>query len=204
MEILTLREETATMAEVDIMPVIGAVICQELGLEVDEVEVDTDLRESGLNSLSALMITVRLVEEHGIDLGPGTLKENYSLHLLQNALNRKEKSAGSPKTRRVRFETPPAVVIEAPTATATIEAPPVTVPDSRNIVSEVMKLIAKEMEIDESEFADAVEWVNFGLDSIMSLVICGRLREELDMEIESTIFADYETVGAFKKYVSGI
>lgn len=205
-----------SMVDIDMIPVIGAVICQELGIETDEVEVDTDLRESGLNSLSALMITVRLLEEYGIDLGPGTLKENYSLCRLRKALHRKSLEAEVPKhdlpvaeithlvedTKITEISSPDEEAFaktSSPKATA-IPTTSLLIPES--LTSQVIAIIATEMEIDQTEFADSVEWANLGLDSIMSLAICGRLREELEMEVESTIFADYDSVGAFKKHIS--
>jgi naphtho-gamma-pyrone polyketide synthase len=208
----------ANMANADIVPVIGAVICQELGIDTDEVEVDTDLRTSGLNSLSALMITVRLLEEYGIDLGPGTLKENYSLCKLRKALHRKSLEVAAPKEDPPAAKTPTLVVntsiAEAPsssepnTSALTLPSPAIALAPIINIVSpesitsRIMAIIAEEMDIDQAEFADSVDWANLGLDSIMSLTICGRLREELEMDVESTIFAEYDSVGAFKKHFS--
>jgi acyl carrier protein len=184
----------------DVIPVIGAVICQELGIETDDIEADTDLRQEGLTSLTALMITVKLLEEHGIDLGPGTLKENYSLCLLQKALSRKERSVTSPKVQHVRFDLPSPVAKLAPVATQVM--PTISVEDSEGVIPKVMDIIAQEMELDEIEFSDTAEWANLGLDSIMSLAICGRLREELEIEVENTVFAEYESVGAFKEHLS--
>lgn len=211
---------SSNMSNVDIVPVIGAVICQELGIDTDEVEVDTDLRKSGLNSLSALMITVRLLEEYGIDLGPGTLKENYSLCKLRKVLHRKSLEAEVPKQDPPGVKTSALIldttVAEAPsssetdTSALTLSPPKVAVVPVINVVSpesitsRVMAIIAEEMDIDQAEFADSVEWANLGLDSIMSLTICGRLREELEMDVESTVFADHESVGAFKKHLSEV
>lgn len=214
-------DKTDSMASVDIVPVIGAVICQELGIDTDEIEVDSDLRQSGLNSLSALMITVRLHEEYGIDLAPGILKENYSLCRLRKALHRK-----SPNSKVTKEETPDAEITslvdnpssvagppsssETNTSALTSSSPPITAtPEIRlsppeSIASQVMAIIAEEMNIDEAEFTDSVEWTNLGLDSIMSLSICGRLREELEMEVESTVFSEFDTVGAFKKHIDEI
>ena len=210
-----------SMASTDIVPVIGAVICQELGIETDEIEVDTDLRQSGLNSLTALMITVRLHEEYGIDLAPGILKENYSLCKLRKALHRKSIDLKAPKENIADAETTPPFdngsgVADPPsssetnTSMLTSSPPPVTpAPEIRlsppkSTTTQVMAIIAEEMNIDEAEFADSVEWANLGLDSIMSLSICGRLREELEMDVESTIFSEYDSVGAFMKHIDEI
>ncbi len=65
-----------------------------------------------------------------------------------------------------------------------------------------MKILAKETEVDEAELVDDAHFENLGVDSLLSLTISAIFREELDMEISSTLFTDYPTVGEMKKYFS--
>ncbi|KAF2155209.1 polyketide synthase [Myriangium duriaei CBS 260.36] len=68
------------------------------------------------------------------------------------------------------------------------------------IVSRVMRIIAKETDVDSSELVDQAAFENLGVDSLMSLTISAVFREDLDMEISSTLFTDYPTVGEMKKF----
>ena len=71
---------------------------------------------------------------------------------------------------------------------------------SESLVGGIMKILAKETEVDESELVDDAHFENLGVDSLLSLTISAVFREKLDMEISSTLFTDYPTVGEMKKY----
>ena len=71
---------------------------------------------------------------------------------------------------------------------------------STGMVSKIMKILAKETEVDEVELVDEAHFENLGVDSLLSLTISAIFREELDMEISSTLFTDHPTVGEMKKY----
>ncbi|KAK8256702.1 polyketide synthase-like protein [Phyllosticta capitalensis] len=68
------------------------------------------------------------------------------------------------------------------------------------ISSRVMKIIAEECEIDMSELVDEAAFENMGVDSLMSLTISAKFREDLDLDISSSLFTDYPTVGQMKKF----
>lgn len=71
-----------------------------------------------------------------------------------------------------------------------------------SITSRVMKIIAEETDVDASELVDEAAFENLGVDSLMSLTISAKFREDLDLEISSTLFTDYPTVGEMKKFFS--
>ncbi|KAF1812538.1 polyketide synthase [Eremomyces bilateralis CBS 781.70] len=68
------------------------------------------------------------------------------------------------------------------------------------ITARVMKIIAAETDVDMSELVDEAAFDNLGVDSLMSLTISAKFREDLDLEISSALFTDYPTVGAMKKF----
>jgi iterative type I PKS product template protein len=70
------------------------------------------------------------------------------------------------------------------------------------LVGKIMDVIATEIDVDHSELVDTIEWTALGVDSLMSLTISGRLREDLEMEVESSLFTDYASVGALKKHLA--
>ncbi|KAK4989349.1 polyketide synthase [Elasticomyces elasticus] len=71
-----------------------------------------------------------------------------------------------------------------------------------SINNKIMKIIATETDVDASELVDEAAFENLGVDSLMSLTISAIFREELDIEISSTLFTDYPTVGEMKKFFS--
>nr|AEE68981.1 polyketide synthase [Exserohilum turcicum]AEE68982.1 polyketide synthase [Exserohilum turcicum] len=70
------------------------------------------------------------------------------------------------------------------------------------VTSKVMNIVAQEIYVDMSELVDEAAFENLGVDSLLSLTISARFREELDMDIPSTLFTDCSTVGELKKHFS--
>ena len=64
----------------------------------------------------------------------------------------------------------------------------------------VMNIIAVETDVDMSELVDDAAFENLGVDSLMSLTISAKFREDLELEISSTLFTDYPTVGQMKRF----
>ncbi|KAF2667193.1 polyketide synthase-like protein [Microthyrium microscopicum] len=74
-------------------------------------------------------------------------------------------------------------------------------PASKNsITARVMKIIAEETEVDMSELVEEAAFENLGVDSLLSLTISAKFREDLQLEISSSLFTDYPTVGQMKKF----
>ena len=71
---------------------------------------------------------------------------------------------------------------------------------SGGVLDKIMKILARETEVDQNELVDDAHFENLGVDSLLSLTISAIFREDLDMEISSTLFTDYPTVGEMKKY----
>ena len=104
---------------------------------------------------------------------------------------------------------PPAAKLTAPPAAKAIAAKlnkpaptKVSLPKTGpSITTRTLDIIASEIGVSTSELADAINLGEMGVDSLMSLSITGRLREELELELSSTLFTDYPTVGGLKGYL---
>lgn len=85
-----------------------------------------------------------------------------------------------------------------------VKAPAAPKPASGGIAVRAFDIIAKEIDVEQAELNDDIQWADMGVDSLMSLTISGKFREDLDLEVESTLFTDYSSVGALRKYLSGL
>ncbi|KAI1179145.1 polyketide synthase [Nemania sp. FL0916] len=72
----------------------------------------------------------------------------------------------------------------------------------RSVIIDVMDIVAKETGVGHDELADNIAFADLGVDSLMGLTISGRLREELELNVDSHAFNDHSTVGAFKKFLA--
>lgn len=68
-----------------------------------------------------------------------------------------------------------------------------------DITTRALDLVAQELAVDVGLLTDVAEITDFGLDSLMSLVLAARLREELGIEIRDAFFLEIETIGDLKK-----
>ena len=75
-------------------------------------------------------------------------------------------------------------------------------PASTDNIVQALSIIATEVGVDVAELADPIPLTDLGVDSLMTLTIAGRLREELELEIDNDAMAEMPTIGDLKKYLS--
>lgn len=70
-----------------------------------------------------------------------------------------------------------------------------------SVLTQVMDILAKEIGVSDDELADNIAFADLGVDSLMGLTVSGRIREDLDLDVNSSVFVDQPTIGAFKSYL---
>ena len=70
-----------------------------------------------------------------------------------------------------------------------------------SIITRTLDIIAGEVGMPPGELADAIDFATIGVDSLMSLSITGRIREELEIDVPSSLFTDQPTVGELKRFM---
>lgn len=80
--------------------------------------------------------------------------------------------------------------------------PKLAKPPSNGIISRVMAIVSDEARIDPSELRPETEFSDFGIDSLLSLTILSRLRDEVGLDLPSMLFADYPTVEKLQNFIS--
>ena len=102
-------------------------------------------------------------------------------------------AAAKPKTAARGAPTQP-TIDTAVTKTTTVQT-------VSSVTAKVLDIIAAEVGIPVTELSDAIEFAPMGVDSLMSLTISGRIREELEINVQSAAFNDHPTVGAMKGFL---
>ncbi|KAJ9668079.1 hypothetical protein H2201_001885 [Coniosporium apollinis] len=85
--------------------------------------------------------------------------------------------------------------------TTTIAIPPPK-PAASSVMTRALAIISEEVGVSLSELTSDAVFADLGVDSLLSLTISGRFREELDLDVESSIFTDCETVEALGKAIA--
>lgn len=74
--------------------------------------------------------------------------------------------------------------------------------DKGDAASRAINILAEELAVDTGLLTDECEIADIGLDSLMSLVISQKLRENLGIEIRDAFYLEVSTIGDLKKLVS--
>ena len=72
--------------------------------------------------------------------------------------------------------------------------------NSTYVVNRALDIVAGELGVPLSELSDNVVFADIGVDSLMSLTISAQLREQLDLDISQTLFADCPSVKDMKDH----
>lgn len=75
-------------------------------------------------------------------------------------------------------------------------------PASSGVTVRALAIIADEVGVSASDLNDDSSFADMGVDSLLSLNITGKFREELGIDMASTSFVDYPTVKDLKKFLS--
>lgn len=71
-----------------------------------------------------------------------------------------------------------------------------------SIITRALSILASEVGLSESEMSDDMVFADYGVDSLLSLTVTGRYREELGIDLESSVFINQPTVKDFKHFVA--
>lgn len=82
------------------------------------------------------------------------------------------------------------------------KAPTTTTNPTTVISAQAVAIMAEEIGITRSEMTDDCELAALGVDSLLGLTISGKFREVFEMDVPSTLFTDYQTVGEVKQFVT--
>ncbi len=107
-------------------------------------------------------------------------------------------SPAPPKAASAPSPTAPPAAAPAPSTPAPAA---VLVGDSDSTARKALALVAKEGGLEMSDLHDDAAFVNLGVDSLMSLVIAEKFREDLGIAVAGSLFLEYPTIGAMRTWL---
>ncbi|KAL3451986.1 hypothetical protein BJX65DRAFT_203745 [Aspergillus insuetus] len=87
-----------------------------------------------------------------------------------------------------------------PSASAT-DGVPAAAGETNSVAAKALVLIAKEAALELSDLTDDASFANLGVDSLMSLVISEKFREELGVTVTGSLFLEYPTIGDLRSWL---
>lgn len=171
------------------------IMAEELGLEPSELQDGASFVALGLDSLMSLSITGRIREELDLEMVPTSLFTDHPT--VGEAKSAIIKLAGSlPEGCTTKAVPATADHIEAIEETAIGNA--TWDHSSEDVFEKLLFIVSEEIGIELSELFEMKDFADAGIDSLMSLTITGRVREELDLDIPTSFFASYSTIEGAK------
>ena len=193
------------------------IVSEESGIASEELVDVAVLSDVGIDSLLGLMITSRFRDEIAVEMDSSTLHSLQTIGGLKDFLRRthpcgaaedfnqeddmtdsestgsfstlNEQHAATDKTevtQREDREPVPYPTTESGEASSTTEG----------LFGRVVDIISEESGIDVNDFNDDTVFTDAGIDSLLSLMISSRIRDELDIQAaaDNTLFTTCNTV----------
>ena len=126
-------------------------------------------------------------------------KAATTYHLPPAPMNRVLES--EPQLLQSHLEQQQPAPASKPTAMETNITPPTLDSNSNSITARAITLIANEAVLELSELKDSASFAELGVDSLMSLVIAEKFREQLQVTVRGSLFLEYPTVGDLKAWL---
>ena len=172
------------------------IISQESGIAIDELTDDARFEDIGLDSLLSLVVSSRIRDELEIEFESSIFLElntvgSFKTYLRGLAGQTEETTT---VTESVKEEVIP--IIDGPLE--------VDVDNSAAIWKGALDIIAEESLINVAELTSDTSFSDIGVDSLLSLVICSRLRDELELDIsDKSLFMEFTTIESLRKHITG-
>ena len=190
-----------------------SIVSEELGLESSKLQDGALFVDIGLDSLISLTVTGRLREEYEIDVPTSffvdkpTIEEAKFAILAQDSGN-PEKGALTESASAESASIDSAAVTDAMsdnqiTRNTSIETDMAKYP-AEEITEKLLSTVSEEIGVERSQLLETSNFVDMSVDSLMSLSITERIREELDLNLPTTFFVDHPSVGEASIAISAL
>jgi naphtho-gamma-pyrone polyketide synthase len=171
------------------------VVAEEIGIDPAQLTDDANFADFGVDSLMSLTILGFIRDDLGLDV-PGSLFDDYpsvkELRVYLATLSIDDSSGNTSETSEPSGS-------EVPTGTSTPltaaddmdDSKPVGLGQSKAILQSLHDILAEEIGVDGHELSTRDDLTELGMDSLLSLTVIGRAREELDMDLPADLFQEY-------------
>ena len=171
------------------------IIAEESGLAVSDLTDNTNFGDVGVDSLLG-----RFKEELDADLDFNALFYEYpTVAGLRTFLGELSPAAIDPAT----ISPPRSDIIEGSVSSRS-SATGVTTPDAAVDFRRALQVVSEESGVAIEDLTDETNFADAGVDSLLSLAIVSRFRDELELDIQhETLFLDCPTVSDLKRLLMG-
>ncbi|RWA12602.1 hypothetical protein EKO27_g2497 [Xylaria grammica] len=188
------------------------IISDESGVALAELTDNSAFADFGVDSLLGLTISARFREELDLDLGFDEMLMTYpTIGSLMSHIERVGKRAIRVEEQHESLSISlhssiPTLKATEKSAVASVSGEALTGGNHGRGVdfNRVLNIVSEESGIPREELTDDSSFIDTGIDSLLSLMIASRFREELELEIPlDSIFVKCPTVADLKSFLMG-
>lgn len=183
------------------------IISGELGLEPSELPDGAAFADVGLDSLMSLTIIGRMREDLEIDVPTSLFVDNATIGEAKSAILALDDDISNTSASIESASSGSAATTDVMNgdkmARHTI-GNAMTKYSTESTTEKVLSSISEELGIEQSEILAMDNFADMGVDSLMSLTITGRIREELEIDIPTSFFVDYPSISVAKMAISAL
>lgn len=173
------------------------IVSEESGIAVSDLTDSSLFGDLGVDSLLSLTITARFREELDVDIDSTSMAMEYpsigDLKKLFQSGEQETPASTSPELSsqvKEAYHPPPQ------------QAPAVT--RQPNIVERALQIVSEESGVAQADLTDDTHFTDSGIDSLLSLVIVSRFRDELEIEVDQeSLLMECPTVADLRAFLVG-
>ncbi|KAJ5512187.1 Acyl transferase/acyl hydrolase/lysophospholipase [Penicillium fimorum] len=178
-----------------------AILAEEVGLSASELTDDLNFADYGVDSLLSLTITGRYREDMGIDLDSSVFVDNPTVKEFKNLMAQMgpaESSDGSSSEGDMSSAISESDISSPNTSGLPTPANEKSMGDGlqqqNDSMRQIAAILAAEIGVDPAELDGDANLGEMGLDSLMSLTVLGKIREDLDLDLPGEFFIENQTL----------
>ncbi|CAJ2509016.1 Uu.00g140420.m01.CDS01 [Anthostomella pinea] len=196
--VLDERPPDDVMATGQMRPILR-MLSEEIGLPLTALTDDLVFSDYGVDSLLSLTITGRIREELNMDVDSSIFTRCETLGQFKALLNLDSPHATSTPTTSSTSQ-----IGQLTPLTSDSGKSPTRAGVDASLMSKISATLADEIGVSPSEIASSSDLAELGLDSLLSLTVLGRLREECELDLEADFFSQHTSLASIEEILCGV
>lgn len=190
-------KQTVARQATSIFPKALQLIAQEVGVELVDLDDEANLEDLGIDSLLTISIGTKLKDELQLDLPLTLFSECGTVAQLRQYFQTNIDSVIVVSKRSDESSSSDEYGEDEDVSSATS----VSDDDSQavNIVDVIIAAIAKESGLSEDELDAETDFVDLGVDSLMTIAVLGTVLAQTGEQLPASLFSNYSTISALRQ-----
>ncbi|KAJ5469957.1 hypothetical protein N7530_007314 [Penicillium desertorum] len=178
-----------------------AILAEEVGLSASEMTDDLNFADYGVDSLLSLTVTGRYREDMGLDLDSSVFVDNPTVKAFKTLLSQMGPSESSDGSSSESDTSSAASTTDMSSPNTSGLPTPANeksmthgLQGQNDSMRKITSILAEEIGVEPEELSGDANLGEMGLDSLMSLTVLGKIREDIDLDLPGEFFIENQTL----------